>query len=137
MFGRKASGGKDVLAARVRQLSETRPASPEIEPPAPTAAPAAPARTFSMTPSVAKTVRNKDRAPREPMFRTGTLVTNGGGRQSVAVKNVSATGALIEFHTRAELPLYVVLIEPMLRLNKRARVVWQIEGAAGLQFMEE
>lgn len=135
MFGRKASGGKDVLAARVRQLSETRPASPDIEPPA--AAPAAPARTFQMTPSVAKTVRNKDRAPREPMFRTGTLVTSGGGRQSVAVKNVSATGALIEFHTRAELPLYVVLIEPMMRLNKRARVVWQIEGAAGLQFMEE
>lgn len=134
MFGRKSSDGKDVLAARVRQLSEARPASAEIEPPTPSAAPAP--RTFSMTPNVAKTVRNKERAPREPMFRTGTLVTTGGGRQNVAIKNVSATGALIEFHTRNELPLYVVLIEPMLRLHKKAKVVWQIEGAAGLQFID-
>jgi len=135
MFGRKSSEGKDVLAARVRQLSEARPASPEIEAPTPAAAAAAP-RTFSMTASVAKTVRNKERAPREPMFRTGTLVTSGGGRQNVAIKNVSATGALVEFHTRAELPTYVVLIEPMLRLNRKARVVWQVEGAAGLQFID-
>lgn len=135
MFGRKPSDGKDVLAARVRQLSETRPASPEIEAPVPSAAAAAP-RTFSMASNVAKTVRSKERAPREPMFRTGTLVTSGGARQNVAIKNVSATGALIEFHTRNELPLYVVLIEPMLRLHKKAKVVWQIEGAAGLQFVD-
>lgn len=132
MFGRKASDAKDVLAARVRQLSETRPAAVEIEAPSANPAP----RTFSAAPTVAKSVRNKERAPREPMFRTGTLVTTGGGRQNVAIKNVSETGALIEFHTRNELPLHVVLIEPMLRLHKKAKVVWQIEGAAGLQFID-
>lgn len=135
MFGRKVTSGKDALAQRVRQLGESRPpvATPEITSShAPSYSP-----SFSADPSVAKSVRNKERAPRQSLFRTGTLVTSGGGQQNVAVKDVSITGARIEFHTRNELPAVVLLIEPTLKLRKRARVVWQAEGIAGLQFIDD
>jgi PilZ domain len=134
MFGRKSSQGKEQLAARVRQLSDPRTAAVANEAADP-AAPSSPA--IYSGPSIAKSVRNKPRAPRQPLFRTATLVTSGGARQNVAVKDLSETGARIEFHTRSELPSIVMLIEPTLKVHKRARVVWQTEGVAGLQFIEE
>jgi hypothetical protein len=86
---------------------------------------------------VASTVRSKPRATRQPMFRTGVLITSGGGRQTVAIKNLSDTGARIEYHTRTELPPVVMLAEPTLKLMKKARVVWQGEGVAGLEFIPD
>jgi len=64
------------------------------------------------------------------------MITHGGARQNVAMKDVSATGARIEFHTRGMLPDQIIIIEPMMKLHKRARVVWQDEGIAGLEFIE-
>jgi hypothetical protein len=131
MFGRKAASGRDVLAERMRQIAEPRPA--------PAAAESAATFTSATTPapSVAKSVRKQDRAPRQSLFRTATLITSAGARQNVALKDVSATGARIEYHTRGTLPEIVVLIEPMLKLHKRARVVWQDEGIAGLEFLPQ
>jgi len=132
MFGRKQASAADALAARVRQIADPRPAHAGDPPPPPV-------ETVSRTygaPTVAKSVRKQDRAPRQSVFRTATMVTSGGARQNVALKDVSATGARIEFHTRSTLPSLVVLIEPMLKLHKRARVVWQEEGRAGLEFIE-
>lgn len=65
------------------------------------------------------------------------MITHGGARQNVAMKDVSATGARIEFHTRGMLPDQIIIIEPMMKLHKRARVVWQDEGIAGLEFLKD
>lgn len=129
MFGRKQASGGDALAARVRQLAEPRPPASAIEPvePAP--------KTYE-GPSVAKSVRKQDRAQRHSLFRTATMITSGGARQNVALKDVSATGARIEFHTRTALPPEIIIIEPMAKLHTRARVVWQDEGIAGLEFIK-
>lgn len=135
MFGRKTSGGKDVLAARVRQLAESRAmgstssgaASAELGARAPAHA----------EPTVARSVHSKPRAPREAVFRTATLITATGGRHNVAIKDISATGVRIEFYTRGELSQFVTLVEPSLKINRRARVVWQDDGAAGLQFLRD
>jgi hypothetical protein len=68
------------------------------------------------------------------MFRNGTIVIEGGQRLSVAIKDLSEHGARIEFVRRMDLPSVVILMEPMLKLRCRARVVWQREGIAGLEF---
>lgn len=57
-----------------------------------------------------------------------------GERLSVAIKNLSESGARVEYFVRRELPAFVVLIEPVLRIKHRARVVWQRDGVAGLAF---
>jgi len=121
-----------VLAERMRQIADPRPAPAATESAASFTASAA-----TTAPSVAKSVRKQDRAPRQSLFRTATLITSGGGRQNVALKDVSETGARVEFHTRGTLPEIVIIIEPMLKIHKRARVVWQEEGVAGLEFLPQ
>lgn len=77
------------------------------------------------------------RAFRRPFFRHGTLLFEDGQRLDVAVKDLSVGGARIEYYLRTELPENVLLCEPTLRLRCRAKVVWQIEGAAGLSFVQQ
>lgn len=121
MFGRpKAPGGKAALADRVRHVGE-RKVAPAYEAPPP--------------PEKASWTKPKDRAEREPHFRNGVLVLGGGQRLSVIIKNLSATGARIDFFVKTDLPDEVVLNEPTLKLMTRARVVWRLEGSAGLEFI--
>lgn len=120
-----------MLAERMRQIADPRPTPATTESAASFTSAAAPAA------SVAKSVRKQDRAERQSLFRTATMITSGGARQNVAMKDVSATGARIEFHTRATLPAQIIIIEPMMKLHKRARVVWQDEGIAGIEFIDE
>ena len=77
------------------------------------------------------------RAFRRPFFRHGSLLLRDGQRIDVAVKDLSVGGARIEYYVRTELPEDVLLCEPTLRLRCRAKVIWQIEGAAGLCFVQE
>ena len=74
------------------------------------------------------------RADRQAVYRQGTLVLADGEKFSVAIKNLSESGARVEYFIRRELPELVLLIEPTLRIKRRARVVWQRDGAAGLVF---
>jgi len=53
------------------------------------------------------------------------------------VKNVSDTGARVDYFSRIQLPTHVMLFEPTLRLRRKAIVVWQGDGSAGLHFVEE
>jgi hypothetical protein len=76
------------------------------------------------------------RAFRRPFFRHGALVFGEGQRLNVAVKDLSAGGARVEFFVRTPLPEDVILCEPSLRLRCRAKVVWQSQGVAGLAFIE-
>ncbi|MDZ4760223.1 MAG: hypothetical protein SGJ21_04040 [Alphaproteobacteria bacterium] len=77
------------------------------------------------------------RAKRDPTFKQATLRLSTGERIDVVVKNVSDTGARVEFFKKSTLSEKVLITEPTLRLRTWARVTWQVEGAAGLQFLPE
>ncbi len=82
----------------------------------------------------ARPQRPADRAPRQAVFRNATVMLDSGQRLAVALKDVSAAGARIEFFQRNTLPASFMLSEPTLKLRRRVRVVWQREGIAGLMF---
>lgn len=76
-----------------------------------------------------------ERAHRQTTFRQATIQLMGGERIDVVVKNLSDSGARIEFFRKVTLTEYLILTEPSQRLRTRARVVWQQEGSAGLHFL--
>ncbi len=108
---------KDTLSERVRQLSGPKQtASGSTEPAAP--------RTKAA------------RTPRQPVYKNGALTLGDGQKLKVVIKNLSATGAYVEFFVKTDLRGDVVLTEPTLPLKRWARVIWQRDGAAGLEFIE-
>jgi len=106
---------QDPLANRMRKIAGAGGAQEEI--------------TYS---SIQQT--NK-RAERTQTFKQGTITTRGGERIPVVVKNVSSTGARIEFFRDAQLGDHVLLSEPTLQIRTWAEVMWQGRGAAGLRFV--
>ena len=76
------------------------------------------------------------RSERKPTFKSATVTTLGGERIDVVVKNISGTGARIEFLRDVSLTDRVIISEPTLRIKTWAYVVWQTRGAAGLQFVQ-
>jgi hypothetical protein len=113
MIRRKPKAIPDALAQRVRKVAET----PSFVP-----GPAVP------------TIGNREL--RAPAFRPGTLTFMGGERIEVVVKNISATGARVEFVRNTRLPERVLLTEPLMGVNKWAYVTWETWGVAGLKFVE-
>lgn len=106
------------LSARI-QSAVSRPTPSAPPPPAP--------------PPLSK---RQQRAERERVFRQATLVFPDGHRMAVVVKDVSTTGARIEFFQHIRLPEEVMFLEATLKLRKRARVVWQEDGTVGLAFLD-
>jgi hypothetical protein len=80
--------------------------------------------------------KTTERAERRQVFREGYVILPSGQKLRVAIKNLSSTGARIEFLGQSELTDEVLLLAPMLELRQRARVVWQLNGAAGLHFIQ-
>lgn len=109
MFGKKSSRVPEAFAQRVHKVATTPSFVPE-------------------DPSVAK------REARAAVFKPGTLTLQGGERMAVVVKNISRSGARIEFVRSDELPDRVMLVEPLQGLNTWAQVTWQRMGIAGLKF---
>lgn len=114
MFGKPR--GKAGLTDRVRHVAERKP-------------PPLPQETAPPRPK-------EERADRRPIFRRAAIIFDSGQTMDVAVKNMSAKGARIEFFSHAELPPEFILHEPTLTQRRRARVVWQRAGMAGLQFLD-
>jgi hypothetical protein len=112
VFGKRPPSGNDALTQRVRQLG----------------ARSAPARPASS--------RTEARAQRDAVFKNGSVILPDGARMVVVIKDLNDTGARVEFFARTLLPEEVLLVEPMLKLRRRARVAWQSDGAAGLQFID-
>lgn len=79
---------------------------------------------------------NAKRSERKSTFKAATLTLISGERIDVVVKNVSETGARIEFLRDIILPDRVLLSEPTLRLRIWAYVAWQERGKAGLEFVK-
>lgn len=75
-----------------------------------------------------------ERTDRKPTFKQGTAVLAHGERVPIVVKNVSPTGAKLEFFKQVVLTDRVLLIEPTLQIKRYAEVVWQTDGAAGVRF---
>lgn len=115
IFGKSKPPDGGVLASRLRTIAERAPAA-AVEKVAP---------------------RSKQRAPRQAVFRNATLTLDSGEKMTVAVKDVSASGARVEFFRHVPLPATFVLSEPMMKLKRRVRVVWQREGVAGVEFIEQ
>lgn len=108
MFGKKSSSG--ALSDRVRSIAERGPSAP---------------------------IRaNSARAPRRRVFRNGTVLLDTGERHTVAITDVSDTGARIDFFHDMPLEDEFTVSEPMMRLRRRARVVWRNERAAGVAFVD-
>lgn len=115
-----AKKGGDILAERLKAISGRG----EFE------------ATDHREPVVYKAVGKRQRASRKPTFKQATLLLPSGDRMDVVVKNVSDTGARVDFFSRIQLPPTVILSEPTLRLRRKASVVWQGEGSAGLHFLD-
>jgi hypothetical protein len=108
MFGKRPSS--DALADRVRRIADAKAPSPASKPAA-------------------------HRDPRQTLFRNGVVIIDDAERLNVVIKDLSDSGARVEFFVRRILPDAVTLAEPMLKLRRRARVVWQRDGVAGLAFV--
>lgn len=80
--------------------------------------------------------QDNKRAVRHPTFKQATITTRGGERIAVVVKNISDTGARIEYMRDAALGDHVLLSEPTLRIKTWAEVMWETRGAAGLKFVK-
>jgi hypothetical protein len=111
MFGKKPQ--TPALTDRIRAIA----ARPSARPPPPPQA--------------------KARAERDSVFKQATVTLDSGARLSVAIKDVSAGGARIEFFQDVALEGEFTISEPMTRLRRRARVAWRAQGAAGLIFVDE
>jgi len=80
--------------------------------------------------------QDNKRAARQATFKQATITTRGGERIAVVVKNVSDSGARIEYMREVSLGDHVLLSEPTLRIKTWAEVVWETRGAAGLKFVK-
>lgn len=73
---------------------------------------------------------------RHLVFQEAVLVLDNHERLRVAITDLSARGAGIQYSVRLDLPFRVRLEAPTLKLRCWARVAWQNDGAAGLEFKE-
>jgi hypothetical protein len=74
---------------------------------------------------------------REPVFQEVVLALEDYHRIRAVIVDLSSRGARIQFSERTELPFRIRLSAPLLRLNCWARVVWQHDEAAGLEFLAD
>lgn len=81
-------------------------------------------------------IQDSKRETRQATFKQATITTRGGERIAVVVKNVSQSGARIEYMRDVTLGDHVLLSEPTLRIKTWAEVMWETRGAAGLKFVK-
>lgn len=74
---------------------------------------------------------------RRPVFKEAILELEDYWKVRAVIKDLSPRGAFVAFSARVDLPFRLVLVEPTLNLRYWARVVWQNDGAAGLEFLEQ
>lgn len=113
MFGRKQTAPSQMLSQRMQRIAATPAFAPE---------------------RVAAQPFGK-RAIRAVAWRPGTISFQTGERMDVVVKNISDTGAKVEFVRSTYLPDRVKLTAQ--GQSRWAYVTWQTWGVAGLQFVGE
>jgi hypothetical protein len=113
MLGRKQTPVSTTLSQRVQRIAATPAHVPER----------AAAQNFGR------------RSVRADAWRPATISFQTGERMDVVVKNISDSGAKIEFVFSAYLPDRVRLTAQ--GMSRWAYVTWQTWGGAGLQFVSE
>jgi hypothetical protein len=83
--------------------------------------------------------RGSKRSERAATFKQATLTLEHGERLAVVIKNLSRTGARVEFFQNRDLEVgdYVRLSEQSTALKRGARVIWKRPGLVGLKFTAE
>jgi len=74
---------------------------------------------------------------RYAVFREAQLTLEDWFKISAVIIELSASGARIRYAVGVDLPSRLRISEASLKLNSWARVAWQREGLAGLEFVEE
>jgi hypothetical protein len=75
------------------------------------------------------------RAPRLKAIKAGqVIIVSTGTAVDCAIRNISATGALIRFEEPVELPEQVELVIVSHDIHVRANVAWQSGTEAGVEF---
>lgn len=113
----KKPAPENALADRIKKVAEAKPAQSFL-------AGERPAFTYNS--------KRQPRAERQAMFRNAALVF-GSQRVTVAITNLSDTGARVEFPGQPELPEQLTLVT--IGFKREAAVVWTRPGAAGLRFL--
>ncbi|MES1156605.1 MAG: PilZ domain-containing protein [Alphaproteobacteria bacterium] len=87
--------------------------------------------------------QDQDTAPEEErveerraVFRQAQLTLEDWFKISAVIIELSESGARIRYANRVDLPSRLRICEPTLKLNRWARVVWQRDCLAGLEFVE-
>jgi hypothetical protein len=73
---------------------------------------------------------------RHPTFQEAILALEDYYQLRAVITNLSSRGARVEYSIRLDLPFRVRLNAPLLKLKCWARVVWQKDGCAGLEFQD-
>lgn len=94
-------------------------------------------RAIADRPSPASGAAGPTRSHRTATFKQATLTLEHGERLPVVIKNLSMTGARVEFFQNRDLEVhdYVRLAEQSTALNRGARVIWKRPGLLGLRFV--
>jgi hypothetical protein len=73
-------------------------------------------------------------APRHRILQAGSIEFSGGGTIGCVVKNLSATGAALEFESTLDIPAHFKLIVQAEQLKRPCHVVWRKEKRIGVAF---
>jgi hypothetical protein len=112
MFRKNTTPKPDAMGSRLKAIAETK---------APDAYEDGPSRV---------------RSERDAVFKPATVLLLHGERVPVVIKDISETGARVQFFASRPLRERLLLSESSLALNRWADVVWEEDGAVGLRFAE-
>ncbi|MFN3213921.1 MAG: PilZ domain-containing protein [Henriciella sp.] len=87
-------------------------------------------------PVVRPSVNNR-RGPRKGVWCVCAIETRGGEVREGVIVDISKTGARIRFRSRGTLPKVVRIKASRIGLARFARVVWQSEFDAGIEFVPD
>jgi hypothetical protein len=74
---------------------------------------------------------------RLPVFHDAVLTIEGYFKIRAAITDLSPRGACVAYSVRVDLPSRIVIAAPALAMERWARVAWQGDGVAGLEFVDE
>jgi hypothetical protein len=75
------------------------------------------------------------RSQRMAVYKQGLAILAHGEKLPVVIRNLSTTGCRIEYFQNIRLEGRILVTEPSIPLRQFADVVWQGEGASGVEFV--
>lgn len=80
-----------------------------------------------------RNVEEKWEAPRKRVLKAGSI-SFGGAAISCMVRNINATGALLEVESPLGIPERFILMVPSDQLSRPCRTIWKSEHRLGVRF---